>query len=329
MIPYRNPSARQMDYGQLMQLMQMKQMMDTQQGQQQPQAPKTSGIGDLISSFGGGSAGGAASSYIGGGAGTTAAADVLAGTTMPSVGPTLTNAAFLPEAGTSALGSVALPAGVALATFLGGRTGLNMLKGKQKSWKDASLADNAGRVALAGATGGLSEVANKFLGGHKSTKDRQADRWKGLAKDGKVPDWFLQQSATQDQGVDDRKLASGKLGGRDVWATSGMFDTFGKDWATTGDEMKREQIAKQMLDNKLFDTKKGVTYVTDKNKAMDIYNSVLGNKPSPSSLQNLPVVKGPAMLPSSGDIDKIAPQLQQRKDTPGFKDGKRIDYSRR
>lgn len=70
-------------------------------------------------------------------------------------------------------------AGIAAATILGGRYGLRALQGKTKNWKDASLADNAGRVITGIATGGLSEVANKLLGGHKTTRETQ----KGVTSD--------------------------------------------------------------------------------------------------------------------------------------------------
>ena len=183
----------------------------------------------------------------------------------------------------------------------------------------------------------MKSAGKMLLGGGKSTKERQSERWQGLAKEGKAPESAFANGINQDMGVDDKKLASGKLGGRDVWATSGMFDTFGKDWATTGDENKREQVAKLMLDNKLFDTRKGVTNVTDKNKAMDIYNQVMGGNSGaaksstftdPKVLwQKLPAqVKGAAPLPTMNDISNLQPL---RKDSPGFKDGKRIDYSRR
>jgi hypothetical protein len=184
-----------------------------------------------------------------------------------------------------------VPAAAALGTFLGGRSGLRMLQGKQKNWKDASLADNAGRVTLGIATGGLSEVANKLFGGHKSTKQQQTGRWNELFKAGKAPETAFANGVNQDQGVDDNKLASGSLGGRDVWATSGMFDTFGKDWATMYDEQKREQIAKRMLDEKLFDSRKGITNVTNKDRAQQIASEVGGSDPR---MQN--------MIPYTGNV---------------------------
>lgn len=204
----------------------------------------------------------------------------------------------------NAAGMGALPiAGILAGTYLGGKSAYDMIKGRN----DNSIAGKIGRGTLGIATGGLSEIARASgLFGHKSTKDRQQERWQGLLEAGNAPEWAFANGVNQDMGVDDNKLAAGTLGGRDVWATSGMFDTFGGNWANTGNELQRETIAKQMLDNKLFDTKKGVTYVTDKNKAMDIYNKVLAD----TSLTKL--LQAPARSSTS---------------SPGIgKDGKRINY---
>jgi len=204
------------------------------------------------------------------------AAGTYAGQQVGLLGSEGTAAAPTTLGAEGAFATVGIPAAVVLASALGGRSGLNMLSGKQKNWKDASLADNAGRATLAIATGGISEGVNKFFGGHKSTKQRNQDRWSGLYNAGKVPDFFVSDpNVNQDMGVDDKKLASGKLGGRDVWATSGMFDTFGKNWDTTGTETQREQTAKKMLDEGLLDSTKGVTYVTNKDRAKSILDEIL------------------------------------------------------
>lgn len=193
--------------------------------------------------------------------------------TLPSVvGPVAgQGAAPVLGGGITALGAAPL-IGVAGGVALGAKGLSDLVKGN----KTKGLGGWGGRAQLGIATGGLSELA-RALGvfGHKSTKQRQAERWKGLYNADKVPDWFMQQDVTQDHGVDDKKLASGKLGGRDVWATSGMFDTFGKNWANTGTETQREQVAKKMLDEKLFDTKKGVTYVMDQDRARSILDEIL------------------------------------------------------
>jgi hypothetical protein len=74
----------------------------------------------------------------------------------------------------NAAGMGAGPIGaIAAGTYLGGKAGLDMLKGKKP--------DLAGRVVLGIATGGLSEVANKIFGG-KSTKQYQQERIDKLLK---------------------------------------------------------------------------------------------------------------------------------------------------
>jgi len=56
-----------------------------------------------------------------------------------------------------------------------------------------------------------------------------------------------------------------------------------------------------MLDENLFDTKKGVTYVTDKSRAMDIYNSIIGGSaPAQTAGSPVPQIRGAAPMPSSG-----------------------------
>lgn len=198
---------------------------------------------------------------------------VLSSTLPSSVGPVAGEGALGSiGGGVSSLGAAPL-LGVAGGLALGAKGAKDLLQGN----KTKGLEGWGGRATLGIATGGLSELA-RALGvfGHKSTKQENKDRWKGLYNAGKVPDWFVSDpKVNQDMGVDDAKLASGKLGGRDVWATSGMFDTFGKDWATTGNEAQREQVAKKMLDEKLFDTKKGVTYVTNQDRAKSILDEIL------------------------------------------------------
>lgn len=68
-------------------------------------------------------------------------------------------------------------AAIAGATFLGGKSAYNMLRGKE----DKSLGGKIGRVSLGIATGGLSEVGKKLFG-HKSTKQYQRERDDALSK---------------------------------------------------------------------------------------------------------------------------------------------------
>lgn len=197
-------------------------------------------------------------------------------------------------------------AGIGLATILGGKAGYDMLKGKKPGLP--------GRIILGMASGGLSELPGLAGWGHKSTGERQNERWQGLLEAGSAPEWAFANGVNQDQGFGDRDLAAG-IDPRKVWASSAMFDTFGGNWATQGTEAQREEITKQILANKLIDTKQGVSYMLDKTKANDIFKSVIGKDvasmlaPQPGAV--IPTTKLPAPV---------------RKDSPGFKDGKRINY---
>jgi hypothetical protein len=177
------------------------------------------------------------------------------------------------------------------ATALGGMAGYDMLKGRK--------ANLPGRVILGMATGGLSEVPGLFGWGKKSTGERQNERWQNLFESGNAPEWAFANGVNQDQGFGDKDLADPNFDPRKVWASSAMFDTFGKNWANTGTEAQREEITKQILANKLIDTKQGVSYMLDKDKANSIKAGVLAK-----------ALTAPA----------------PRKDSPGFKDGKRINY---
>ena len=342
---YRQPQSG-VNYAQLMQMLAMKQAMEQQQAQpQEAKAPSTSGISDLLSSFGGGGAGGAAAnSMMGGGAGAvpgTQLADVMSlGQTMPSVGPTVGNAAAIPAADTIGLSGMgagpialgALGAGYYLSNIYEGG-GKDIIRGKGKGSDYANLMLDVNPVT-APINIGLRLFGQKSLGkslfGHQSTGDRQKDAWKELAKSGKAPEFFTSSGVNQDQGIDDNKLASGKLGGKDVWASSVFFNKFskpdGQTWDRTGTEAQREQIANEILSNKLLDTRKGLTRFTDENAVQGIYDKVLGNKTPPPPANAAPQVKGAAPLPSMQDLNNLQ---TLRKDSPGFKDGKRINLWQR
>ena len=229
---------------------------------------------------------------------TTATEGAKAGleTFGPEMGAEYGTSAVLPGAeGAATTGIMSNAAGmgvgplaaIAGATYLGGKSAYDIATGKGKAWGKSSTQDKIGRGLLGVATGGLSEIGNKLLNGHKSTSDRQQGRWDSLTKSGSAPEWASANGVNQDQGVDDAKLKSGNLSGRDVWATSGMFDTFGGNWANMYDESKREQIAAQMLKEGLFDTKKGVTYVTDKERAKQIAEEIAGGKAKTPGVQQV------------------------------------------
>lgn len=81
-----------------------------------------------------------------------------------------------------------------VATALGARYGLRALQGKTKNWKDASLADNAGRAITAMATFGGSELANYLgnrFGGDKNRWQTEKKRLEKLREQGytDLPDY--------------------------------------------------------------------------------------------------------------------------------------------
>lgn len=211
------------------------------------------------------------------------------------VGPLQPGTELLPEAGS--IGSFALPAAAAAYGIYRGSRMWNHLKDSEGGWGGAKKGFREGLKPANLLGFGLigSPILGTAMGafGHRSTKQRQQDKWNQLVEEGKAPAWAAGLEAlpgqglgvTQDQGVSDKTLASGKMGGRDVWATSGMFDTFGGDWANMYDEGKREAIAKKMLDEGLFDSRKGVTRVTNQDRAHQIADEIGGAavaSPSPA-----------------------------------------------
>jgi hypothetical protein len=159
------------------------------QGAQQPQQP---GAGMPTNIFGSGGAGGIGGWLSKGSSGGGVPFGANPGDTVANV-PDLSIPGFgqggvvgggadpaAAAAGEPIAGVGAGPlAAIIAGTALGGRYATRALQGKTKNWKDAGLADNAGRATLGIATGGLSEVANKLFGGHKSTRQVQ----KGVTED--------------------------------------------------------------------------------------------------------------------------------------------------
>ncbi len=278
-------------------------------------------ISGLSSLLGGAGGGAGTSTLIGGGGGAAGTGASLAANNagmLAANSPSYLSgfSAGMPSAttGTGAAGlgsvaSVALPAAAVLYGAYRGNRMYNNLKdseggfrGIKKGFKEGLKPAN---LAIFGTSGPLiGSLMGAF--GHKSTKQRQGDKWNDLYSQGKVPDWFMQQDVTQDQGVDDNKIASGKLGGRDVWATSAFFDQFGKGWSNAGDENKREQVAKRILDEGLLDTKKGLTRFTNKDRTQAIFNEVMGGGATTPSK-----ILGPQVTPSK-DLSAMQSQPWMR-----------------
>lgn len=183
----------------------------------------------------------------------------------------------------------ALPA---LATALGGRYALRSLQGKTKNWKDASLADNAGRATLGIATGGLSEVYNKFFGGHESTADvwnRHTNDLTGMAPDNQnwqnvVAGYRNQEKPTGNAfhggdyaTWDDYKKAG--LDAADLTGVHGILQALGPQYADTSFDQKK-QIAQAAIDNNLFNSKKGEVEITDPEQFKNLVSGIMGVPPS-------------------------------------------------
>lgn len=131
---------------------------------------------------------------------TTAAAEGAGAWGLPS----------LSGAGGVGAGPLAL---IGLATALGGRSAYKMLKGESKAWGKSSLADKAGRVILGNATGGLSEIANKFSG-DKNRWTTEKDRISDLANQGYtgLPDYSnLTSGRSKEQLVNEAKATGGNV----------------------------------------------------------------------------------------------------------------------
>lgn len=299
----------------------------------------------------GGAGGAEVASQLGSSAGSTIGADVLSlGPTMPSVGPTITNAANLPVAGESSLMSVGLPAGVALATILAGRSGLRMLQGKQKNWKNASLADNAGRVALATGTFGMSEIANKLFGGHRSTRDRARGNTSELLDkfkdDPQYQDFVKGMRAQYDSAPPDPSKPFG--GGRyatwdeytragldagDLTGVKGNLD-LGQEYTRLTPEQKKA-FTQMQIDKRRYNSRKGEVESTDINAARnDLMEFIKSGGKAPagsgvlsnpdSNFQKLrPVSIGGATQQGGHWVDKDGKTITGDID-PGFTMGNRF-----
>jgi hypothetical protein len=218
----------------------------------------------------------------------------------------------VPSAATGTLSSVGLPLAAATAAFLAGRSGLNMLEGKQKNWKDASLVDNAGRLALATGTFGLSEVANKFFGGRKSTRDVARDHTSDLmaAAEGDQSAVNYVQGIRQqyDAAPPDpsKPFFAGKYGSFDEYKTAGLnaddlsgvygnISTYGaKEWANLTNDQRRA-VTQKNIDAGNYTSKKGEVEFVDKDLAKKLKDEALG-------INVAPQVKGQAPTTVPGAI---------------------------
>ena len=159
--------------------------------------------------------------------------------------------------------------------------------------------------------------------------------------------------------------SSGQLKPEHVWGGYGMFKTFGADWLNKYSEEQRRQISQAMIDAGLIDQKKGDLVVNDATKAKEIAGRISQGLPAvaPPLVQQSQPTGAPqptglldpsqpglagnlSQLPQNFDLSKVTPQtidpgfnvkgsmsnalqgpmMAARKDSPGFKNGKRINY---
>lgn len=305
---------------------------DVTAGQVAPQSPMQVNPGQIAQSIAKGAltkeALGAGAGALEGIGGSTAAADALIGTTMPTVGPTLANAAALPSsaAAPGLLSGVAaapayIPAAVLGSVALGAKGVKDLLQGN----KTKGLEGWGGRATLGIATGGLSELARPFF--QPSIKDQVKDRWKGLAGSTtnqptlNYIDQYRKYLDSDQQKIDGSgantfaaKKEAGTLTGKDVWGGAGMIKTFGDDWLGKYSEGQREAISNELLKRNLVESKKGDINITDAGAAQTAASDILKLLSAPASGSAAPRVA----IPRSSTL------------SPGIrKDGSRIDYSKK
>ena len=116
---------------------------------------------------------------------------------------------------------------------------------------DADLYDKAFGKLQEGARGARSDLDAAFVG-----MDDKSGRWinNAFANSGKAED----------------------LRPEDVWGSEGVFSTFGNDWLGKYTEDQRRQISQTLLDQALFKLDHGDAIISDKNKALDVRNQILG-----------------------------------------------------
>lgn len=189
-----------------------------------------------------------------------------------------------------------IPAAVVASTAAAGKAGLDMLKGETPG--------TPGRAQLGIATGGLSEIANLMgfggILGHKSTKDIQKEHtqelrgqgadnaaWQAYVagarqqhENGGPPDPSKPFFNGKYESFDEYKKAG--LDAADLEGVHGNLSTFGPDWAGYSPE-QRKAITQSLIDNNMYESKKGEVEVTDAAKAKEIGLAALAPKAQEAS----------------------------------------------
>lgn len=230
-----------------------------------------------------------------------------------------------PMAGSA--GGLAALGGIAAGTYLGGREAFNLLQGKD----DKSLQGRGGRVVLGMATGGLSELARPFLI-HESTRDvarKHTKELMGAAGDDQVAKDYVTGMRTQYDSapVDPSKPFAGKYASWDEYKKNGLeandltgvygnMKTFGPDWAKMSYD-DRVKVTQALIDNDLYNSKKGEVEITDPNRAKQIKDEVLG-------MNIQPTVKGAAPTTVPGAVIDAAAKNAIKGPRWIIRDGKTV-----
>lgn len=240
-----------------------------------------------------------------GSAGTATTAGQLAGTSanlaaQSGLGAGLKGSAAAAQSLPAAGGIGLLPGlGIAAGVGLGGKAAYDMFKGNKPNLP--------GRIVLGMATGGLSEGYNALFN-RKTTKDYQNERWSGLAEmlgaRNPTAEYIANyQEHIKNPGHDKNPPKRFEdMQGLDLTPGAAFFDTFGRDWLEKYNEDQRIQIAQKAKDSGLIYSSKGDILTNDADKLREIAPGVLA--------QILSTPAKPVNNPNS----------------PGFKDGKRINY---
>lgn len=186
-------------------------------------------------------------------------------------------------ANAGAMGALPLTA-IAGGIGLGAKGLKDLFSGKEtKGWEGWG-----GRATLGIATGGLSEVARLAGLGRKSTKDYQKERWGNATKGDSNTGWLdfynkSKQGTMPQVGEPIRKDAQGnwiKADGswdpREYAGVLGNAETFGNDWFKLNEE-QRNNLVSQFKNEGLYKSNKGDILITDKNRARELFNSVMSN----------------------------------------------------
>lgn len=266
----------------------------------------TKGLVDYIGGSGWFAPSTAAATSVAPTAGAVAAPQILSATQGASAAtatPGVLSGA-LGNAGSLGVGPLA---GIAAATYLGGKSAYDMFKGKS----DNSLQGKAGRLTLGMATGGLSELARPFAM-HKSTRDVARGHTKDLLKQSDDKQYQNYVSGMREQynsaPVDPSKPFAGKYGSWDEYKKAGLeagdltgvygnLKTFGQDWTKLNFDQQKK-VTQGLIDAGLYNSKKGEVEITDADKAKQIYASTLG-------------MPGSKLNAALGSAKKINPTLRR------------------